>query len=162
MPALWHICIRDNPQMTAQSLFASPDRFPGLRELFIWNDNQAGVLKLGSLSTARVDIQVYDNYYTSADFSGALQDESSNAFLELQNNLLTDINIEGCDQILFLNLRNNQLGESAVQYVLVTLDALGRQDGSVYLDGSGNAAPPPGAATAIANLLAKGWTVLVN
>ena len=162
MPALWHICIRDNPQLTTQDLFASSDGFPELRELFIWNDNQAGMLKLSNMSTARVDIQAYHNHYTSADFRGALQDENSSAFLELQDNLLTDINIDGCDQILFLNLRDNQLGESAVQYVLVTLDALGRQDGSVYLDGSGNAAPPPGAATAIANLIAKGWTVIVN
>ena len=38
--SLWHICIRDNPQITVNI----PDltQFPVLRELLIWNTNQTG------------------------------------------------------------------------------------------------------------------------
>lgn len=162
MPAIWHICIRGNPQMTAQDLFASSDRFPVLRELYIWDDNQAGTLRVATTGGNDVEIFAYANGYTFADFRGALQNESADAFVELMNNQLTGINIDECDQILYLNLRDNQLGADKVTYLLVTLDALGRNDGFVYLDGSGNAAPLPEAAAAISNLLAKGWEVWVN
>ncbi len=33
--AVWHICVRDNPQITNQGLFADMSRFTNIRELFI-------------------------------------------------------------------------------------------------------------------------------
>jgi len=162
MPAIWHICIRGNPQMTAQDLFASTDRFPVLRELYIWDDNQAGMLRVTATGGSDVEIFAYANGYTSADFRGALQNKSANAYVELMDNQLTTVWINGCEQIHTLNLRNNQLGADAVLYILETLDDLDRQNGFVYLDGSGNAAPPPEAVPAISSLVANGWTVLFN
>jgi hypothetical protein len=162
MPALWHICVRDNPQMTVQNLFEQMDKFPQILELFIWNDNQAGVLKVPKTGTGNVDISASGNSYTYADFGGSLQFASMNGAINLRNNQLSRINIDGCSQITGLDLTNNALIAVSVQYILETLDALGRQNGEVHLAGTGNAVPPPAPAAAIASLISKGWTVEVN
>lgn len=63
---LWHICIRDNPQMEVNL----PDltQFPVLWELLIWNTNQKGAFVC---SNPRVrEITAYANHYTSADLTG--------------------------------------------------------------------------------------------
>lgn len=162
MPWLWHLCIQGNPQMTVEDLFASTERFPRLRDLYIWDTNQAGALRVSSTPAEWIGILASNNNYTSVDLSGALQAEMLGANITLQDNQLTSINIDGCDQISYLDLSNNLLGEDAVRYVLGTLDTLGRWNGDVDLAGTGNAIAPPDAQSAIDSLTAKGWTVEVN
>lgn len=36
---VWHICVRENTQMTNRYLFSDMSQFPDISELFIWNDN---------------------------------------------------------------------------------------------------------------------------
>jgi hypothetical protein len=165
---LWHICVRDNgSSITDRDLFANTQAFPAIRELFIWNDNQSGALRIPSTGAGDVDIAVNDNSYESADFSGALMDETSNGIVSMRNNRLTSVNISGCDQINALDLANNQLPDSQVDAILAALDTLGRSSSgtpgrafSVNL--SGNAAPSAAGDARAVNLRAKGWTVVVT
>lgn len=49
---VWHICVRDNPQMTSN--LPDMSQFPLLVELFVWNDNQTGELHPTSTHLASV------------------------------------------------------------------------------------------------------------
>ncbi|HET8687575.1 MAG TPA: hypothetical protein VFM18_13065, partial [Methanosarcina sp.] len=62
---IWHICIRDNPQI--MGTFPS-SQFPILREFYNWNDNQNGTLHL--TSTNLKSVLSANNYYNAAVFSG--------------------------------------------------------------------------------------------
>lgn len=159
--SLWHICIRDNTQITDRHLFSDMSTFPNIEELFIWNDNQTGALVVPSTGMSRtVLIYAHDNFYTSADFSGALQDNSRYAFLLLYRNNLETISLTGCRQVTFLDARNNNLSAEAVDSILATLDELGRPDGTVDL--RNNTPPSAVGQLYITNLLAKGWNVDVD
>ena len=43
---VWHICMPVNPQLTNRTIFADMTLFPNIAELFIWNDNQTGSLRI--------------------------------------------------------------------------------------------------------------------
>ncbi len=159
--SLWHICIRDNAQITDRDLFADMSSYPNIEELFIWNDNQTGALIIPSTGTTHtVLIYAHDNFYTSADFSGSLQDYSRYAFLLLYRNNLEIITLTGCRQVTCLDARDNNLSEESVDSILTTLDDLGRFDGTVDL--RNNTPPSTVGQTAITNLLLKGWNVNVD
>jgi hypothetical protein len=167
---IWHICVRDNPQMTNQHLFKDMSQFPKIRELFIWNDNQAGALVIHSSVAGGITVQASGNHFTSADFSGALTDPSGYSFVDLSANALTTVKINGCWQLVQLDVSGNMLNEAAVDDILQTLDELRRERSnvasrinlSIDIGGSGNAAPSADGLVHAANLGAKGWTVTVN
>lgn len=147
--SVWHICIRDNPQMI-QNL---PDlsQFPALTELLNWNTSQTGPLVCNS-NTIR-QIESYNNNYTSVDVSN-----SANLWrLYLSGNSLTSIDIGNGLRLYQVKLDNCNLSQSQVDYVLKTLDAAGRSNGT--LDLTSNAAPSIEGITYMGNLIAKGWTV---
>lgn len=166
---VWHICVRDNPQLTNRAIFADMTAFPNLSELFIWNDNQAGGLRIPATHPNNV-VQVLadDNQYTSLDLSGALVNATSNATVSLRNNALSSVNISGCSQITQLYLFNNNLDAAALDTVLATLDDLGRNEGNIgpgqalWIDLRGNAAPGTAGYNHALNLADKGWTVMAN
>lgn len=158
---IWHICIRNNSQLTKRNLFADMSQFPVVEELFIWNDNQAGSLNLASTgSTGNVAVYAYDNYYTSANFSGAFQNSSFQGTIYMANNQLTSLNITGCSQLTYLDARTNNLGSTEIDSILYNLDTLGRSGGTVDL--TGNSAPSTDGQAYIASLVLKGWTVTVD
>jgi hypothetical protein len=163
----WHICVRDNPQMTNQAVFADLTQFPNLSELFIWNDNQAGALRLPASSPDRgVALLADGNHYTSLDLSGSLRNAAATGTVSFRGNRLSRINIAGCVQITELTLENNRLDTAQVDALLTTLDRLGRNRADsgphvpLKVDLRGNA--PPGAAgqAAAGRLAAKGWTIV--
>jgi hypothetical protein len=166
---VWHICVRDNPQMTNQAVFADLSAFPNLSELFIWNDNQAGALRLPASSPNRYVALLADgNHYTSLDLSGSLRNGTATSTVSFRGNQLSRIDITGCVQITELALENNRLDAAQVDSLLTALDRLGRsradtdRHATLKVDLRGNA--PPGAAgrAAAARLAAKGWTVVAE
>ncbi len=166
---VWHICVRDNPQMTNQALFADMSRFPNLSELFIWNDNQAGALRIPASSPhSHVALLADGNQYTSVDLTGALRNADSSATVSFRNNQLTRLTITGCVQITEIAVENNRLGADQVDGLLATLDGLGRSRSStdpqtpLRMDLRGNAAPGPTGRAAAARLAAKGWTIVAD
>ncbi len=169
-PRLWHICVRDNGSvLTDRDLFATTTAFPAIRELFIWNDNQAGTLRVPATGAGRVEIAADGNGYTSADLTGALADETETGVVSLRDNRLASVNLAGCDQISTLNLGNNELPQDEVDSILDTLDGFGRPTASdggisfaVDLSGDGNAAPSAEGLIHVASLRTKGWTVTVR
>lgn len=169
-PRLWHICVRDNGgSLTDQDLFATTAAFPAISELFIWNDNQTGALRVPATGTGTVAIAANDNRYTSADFSGALADETQTGIVHLRNNRLTSITLAGCDQISTLDLAGNALPQAQVDAVLAALDGFGRSTTTepntyfaVDLSGSGNTAPSTAGLASAASLRGKGWRVTVR
>lgn len=166
---IWHICVRDNPQMTDRTIFADMAQFPTLSDLFIWNDNQTGSLRLPAThQTSNVSILADDNQYTSLDLSGALANAASTAVLSFRSNLLSTVNITGCAQITELYLENNQFGAATLDTLLATLDALGRSEnnlpagGQLRADLRGNATPSATGLNHAQALAGKGWTVWVE
>jgi Leucine-rich repeat (LRR) protein len=149
---LWHICIRSNPQMVSN--IPALTQFPLLRDLLIWDDNQTGPLVCHS--TQIVNIEAYDNQYTSADLSGCTALEK----LMLSGSHLSSINLSGTGDLVFAELKDCNLVQSLVDYVLKTLDEAGGFDG--YLDLTENSAPSSTALVHYNNLISKGWTVTVT
>jgi hypothetical protein len=168
---VWHICIRDNAQLTDRALFASTARFPAVSDLWIWDTNQAGALRVPSTNpTEIVSIVASNNHYTSASFQGALQNAGQEGIVDLSANALTSVNLDGCVQVSRLYLQQNALPQAQVDQVLATLDGLGRlradpQDSmplEVDLTGLGNAAPSAAGQARASSLVSKGWIVRTN
>ncbi len=168
---VWHICIRDNPQFTNRSMFQDMSQFPNISELFIWNDNQSGSIRIPSSSMdRRISFRASGNYYTNLNLQGALQRSNNIATVDFSNNLLTNVDISGCVQITNLNLQNNQLSQSEVDETLATLDSLGRSSNNipswtelyVNISGGGNQQPSQAGYASAISLSNKGWTVVSN
>ncbi|MHC1725972.1 MAG: hypothetical protein AB9866_08210 [Syntrophobacteraceae bacterium] len=166
---VWHICVRDNPQLTDRTIFADMTPFPNLTEFFIWNDNQTGALRIPATHpTSTVSILADGNQYTSLDLSGALANSASYAEVIFRNNSLSSINITGCSQITRLYLQNNSFDAGSLDTLLATLDALGRNEsdggtgGLLWVDLRGNATPGSTGYDHAVNLGAKGWTVMAE
>jgi hypothetical protein len=165
---VWHICIRNNSQITDRDMFADMTQFPGISELFIWDDHQAGALVIPATSADRnVSILASGNEFTSLNLAGALHTPTHTATVDLSNNLITSVNLAGCTQINELNLNSNRLNAGTVDQILADLDGLGRSTDNtpasapLFCDLRGNAAIDPagsGAAHAT-NLASRGWTV---
>jgi hypothetical protein len=96
----WHICVRDNPQLTNDSLFAHLENFPNIAELFIWNTNQSGAFRMANNNPTRWVLLWCDgNHYSSIDLRGSLQDENGYAEVSFALNPIRNIELAGCDQI---------------------------------------------------------------
>lgn len=166
---VWHICMPVNTHLTNRSIFADMALFPNIAELFIWDDNQTGSLRIPATNpTLEVRILADGNQYNSLDLSGALVNATATAVVSFRNNNLSAVNITGCSQITELYLEDNLLDAPTLDTLLATLDALGRSEntlgpgGLLRVDLRGNATPSaPGLVHAQA-LAAKGWTVYVE
>jgi hypothetical protein len=163
---VWHICVRDNPQMSDQNVFEDLTQFPEISELFIWNDNQTGSIRIPSTSSnLSVSIQSDGNHYTNIDLSGALQNAQSGAEVIFQNNEINNVNITGCVQICVLNLHNNNLSSDEGDEILTVLDGLGRNrdatpaSWNLSVNLRGNDIPGNTGYTHAQNLANKGWTI---
>jgi len=146
---LWHICIRDNPQIEVNI----PDliQFPLLKELLIWNTNQTGPFVCHNSVTR--DITAYGNHYTSADISGC----AALRIFALSGSRLSSINLGTAENLTDVKLRDCALSQLNADYVLKTLDNAGKLNG--YLDITGNATPSVAALSHYYSLKAKGWTI---
>lgn len=125
MTALYHFCTRD------QTVINVPpgSRLPAVEELWIWNCNQSGAYVAGA---GLVDLQAYQNHYTSFDFTAAT----------LVNNVL---------------LANSNLSSAEVNRVLRQLAAHSVNNGTVNL--AGNSGPTEQGTAAASVLTGRGWTV---
>jgi hypothetical protein len=96
--------------------------------------------------------------FTSLDFTGIT------SIRQILNDAtgLQHINITGCVNLNEVRLVNNDLTQTSVDHVLVTLDDSGLTGGLVDLGGGTNAAPSVAGAAAAASLILKGWSVTVN
>jgi hypothetical protein len=161
-----HICTRSNTQITNTSLFTDMSQFPYIVELYIWNDNQSGELRVSSTGTSSsADIQAWGNHYTSADFTGAFTNPSGLGNIEVQDNELTSLNITDCVELVRLIASNNNLDSNAVDSILITLDGFRRVrpvgDTSKYytIDLTNNNPPTAASQAARDNLISNGWNL---
>lgn len=168
---VWHICVRDNPQITEN--FPPFTDFPRLRDLYIWNTNQSGVLRVAS--TAIGSIQADNNSYTSLDVTGSsfnggtirLNNNNLESVvfggctgmrrLELRNNNLANIDLTGITTLQTVRLDGNSLTETVIEHILHNLDESGVENGVVNL--TNNTGPNAASMTLASNLLGKGWEV---
>ena len=150
---LWHICIRDNPQM--KSTFPL-NQFPLLRDYYNWNDNQSGTLHL--TSTSLKTVLSSNNHYNAANFSGCFP-AGRNCEVKIQNNNLKCLDISNDPGLLSLNASLNLLNQTAVDGILQTLDFYNTSDG--YLDLIGNAAPSIIGLAHVNNLTTRNWEVKI-
>jgi Leucine-rich repeat (LRR) protein len=153
-PRIWHWSTYDNPGLSAR-LLPLMTNFRSLREVWIWNNNQAG--DLGFVSTNLSSVRAHDNFYDFADLSG----QSNLQVCDLSNNLLTNIVLTGCVALEELNLRGNRLTAQALDTLLAELDA--SMPHLVWVDLSGNAEPPSAFGQLhYANLVSRGIRVTMD
>ncbi len=158
---LWHICIRQNHAITNDSMFVHMESFPAISQLLIWETNQRGLFKLTPENIAdSIQIIASENYYTSLDLSGSLQNINGWSEINFNNNQLKSVNVTGCYQLRSLYLNNNQLVTDSIDKVLKELDELGTTNCIVEL--LGNDPPTTAGLTYKANLEVKGWSVKVQ
>jgi hypothetical protein len=160
---IWHLCIRDNPQITNQTLFNDMTDYPNIADFFVWNSNQKGDLVIPKTSSTRwIGIRAYDNQYTSVDLRGSLQNPEQAGLLDMHNNKLTSVEIAGCHQIKTLDLSNNLLSSEMVEHVLKQLDEFGPTITPRKANLSKNNPITAQGKIYKANLEAKGWEVIVD
>jgi hypothetical protein len=146
-----HICVHDL-EMTTN--LPPMNTFPQLKDMLIWNLNQAGELNCSGMQHIGY-CPLQKNHYTSAVFSNSTANN-----IDLSDNALKSITLIGCNNLVTLNLHNNYLDPVAVNGVLHDLDILNRKNGIVDL--SGNSEPYADGMEHINSLIAKGWTVTVD
>jgi hypothetical protein len=149
---IWHICVRDNPQISVN--FPEATRYPLLQELFVWNDNQSGFLHTSS--THLTLVLAYGNNYTSADFSGGFP-AGRNGQIDISHNSLTSLNITNNPGLINLNAHHNSLSRSVVDSILQTMNSYGTSGGT--LDLTENSAPSTAGLAYASSLMSRGWTV---
>lgn len=163
---VWHICVHSNP-LTNAALFQDLSQFPKLSELFVWNDHQAGTLRVPATHPERgVGLAGDGNAYGVLDLRGALRNPKANGTVSFRGNRLSRVEIDGCVQLSELILADNRLASDQVDRLLTTLDTLGRSRATtpewtkLQVDLNGNAVPGPAGRAAAGRLAAKGWTVV--
>jgi hypothetical protein len=115
-PKIWHWCLRDNPQMT-QDFQTVMTNFYSLQEPWFWNANQSGALKF--VSTNLTDVEVFQNHYSSADFTN----ERFMWECWVHENELTNLVIDGCTALQTFDAHSNLLTSKVLDSILVALDA---------------------------------------
>jgi len=151
---IWHICVRDNPQIKTIFPFS---QLPLLRDFYNWNDNQNGTLHL--TSTSLKSVLSANNYYDAAVFSGCFP-AGRNGVVEIQNNNLRSLDISNDPGLLYLNASFNSLNQTEVDSILQTLDSYNTIEGS--LDLTGNAAPSITGISHANNLTTRTWEVKIS
>lgn len=151
---IWHICVRDNPQITSTFPFS---QFPFLRDFYNWNDNQNGTLHL--TSTNLKSVLSANNHYIEAVLSGCFPADR-NGIVEIQNNNLISLDISNDPGLLSLNASLNLLNQEAVDVILQTLDSYNTSAG--FLDLTGNAAPSIIGIEHADKLATRGWEVHIS
>jgi PGF-pre-PGF domain-containing protein len=149
---IWHICIRDNPQITSTFPF---NQFPILKDFYNWNDNQSGTLHLTSTSLRRVLSS--NNHYSAAVLSGCFPEGQRE--LNIHDNNLKSLDISNDPGLLNLDASRNSLNQTAVDGVLQTLDSYNTEGGA--LDLTGNAAPSNAGIAHANNLTTRDWEVKI-
>jgi hypothetical protein len=166
---VWHICVRDNPQLTQSHPAFS--KFPMLTEIFIWNDSQSGVLEMtGTGNPVIASLAAAGNHYTSANLSGIFPvgrngaiDLSGNSLTSLDvsgNPGLSSLNVSGNPGLVSLNASGDQMNAAAVDGLLALIDGYGTSNGVLNL--GGNAAPTADSAMHITYLQNRGWTLTLS
>jgi hypothetical protein len=151
---LWHLCARDLTNGTVEL----PDmkQFPRLKQLWIWDSGQSGGLKVESPQLSSVIAS--DNGYTSLDLSGQFP-AGRDAYVEVNDNALTKIDIAEDPGLLKLHARHNALDREAVDAILRALDGYGAANG--VLDLNDNSAPSSEGMAHVESLIRRGWKVKV-
>ena len=161
---LWHICVRDNPQISNDTMFKNAEKFPNLTELFIWNTNQKGSFNAHNcFMNSWVTIMADRNHYTELNLSGGIIQGDGGSWISFNNNHLVSVNIEGFSEIYHLELKNNDLVSDTVDKILYQADQLGihgNQDRIISL--LGNDGPSASGMVYKKNLEDKGWIIEVE
>ena len=101
-------------------------------------------------------IDSYDNHYTSADISGT----TSLVQFSLSGSKLASLDIGTANNLTNVQLKDCDLTESQIDYVLQKLDGAGLSNGNLELNG--NAAPSAAGLVYHSNLKQRGWTIAIN
>jgi len=153
-PKIWHWCVRDNPQLT-QDFNEIMTNFFSLRELWIWNANQGGALTI--VSTNFTDVELQNNYYTDANFSG----QTNLQILWIFDNALTNLIVNGCASLQDLEAERNQLPGATLDSILSFLDSSAPDLQTVDLTDNAGFPSPAGYAH-YTNLLNRGVAAYVD
>jgi hypothetical protein len=125
-PKLWHVCLRENPQLTN----AVPvDRMPALQECFLWNAGQAGTFKPNS--TVLTEVLIWENTYTTIDLRES-KFASENGEINARNSSIESVFV-GSSGVRALDLSANSLDDEAIARLLSDLVSSGVRGGTLIL-----------------------------
>lgn len=150
---IWHLCIHDND--LEQNIPIS--QFTSIRELWIWNDKQTGILS--PRSNQLKSVLAYGNNLNIANFDGCFA-KGIKGEIDVSNNLISWISIKNCPGLLTLKARHNNLNNYAVDSILKSFNSFGTYNG--YIDLSFNQGPSNEGQKYLNSLKAKGWKIIVN
>jgi hypothetical protein len=85
------------------------NQFPLLKEFYIWNGNQSGILHL--TSTNLESVLSSNNQYNAANFSGCFP-AGRKGTVSMVNNNLTSMDISNDPGLLCLNASHNSLNQT--------------------------------------------------
>jgi hypothetical protein len=148
---LWHVCVRDNPQFAENVPVGS---MPAIRECYLWNDSQSG--EFAPSSSDLVDVQIYDNKFTSINLAGARFGTGSQFLDASESASVVSVRV-GSSGVRDLVLSNDGLATAAIAALLSDLNASGVEYGSLNL--AGNPGDPEMTSAAYLALVGKGWTI---
>lgn len=129
---LYHLCVRDQT-VTNHPTYA---QLPVVEELWNWNTGQAGTMRVSS--TRLRSWLGYGNQLTGIDLTGTTAMNGT------------------------INLADNALTSTAVDYALTTVQGWGNRGGTLDLSGVSNASPSAAGRVAYGRLAFRGWNVTTN
>lgn len=151
---LWHLCIHSNPNLHTDIPF---NQFPVLAELIISGNIRKGSLQLHSNKIQYVLAE--KNQYNAANFSGVFS-AGSNGRVDIYSNNLSNLDITDDPGLIYLDAHHNNLNQSTVDRILLTLDSYNTSGGMLNL--SENMAPSVEGISHALNLTARGWDVNIR
>lgn len=158
VPNIWHICVHHNPFISKTFFNDNMYKFPAIAELLIDYSFQEGPLIIEESSKTRnARIRGYNNKYTSIDFHNCLKEPFLKARIQMQNNEITTVNIDGCVQINDLDLNNNRLQTSEIDKILKQVNDYNTYYGSIDL--RNNQPPSAIGINYINSLKLRGWEI---
>lgn len=154
MPQLQHFCVRGQ-EVTGHP---SADQLPVCKELWNWSSNQEGALPTPGAATS---VLAAGNAYETADLQGQWQYDGGWGTLDLTDNNLTSLSVEGCHALQTLRLGGNSLEQESVDTLLAEVASWGTEGFELIVDGT-NAPPSTAGLQHAQELQGRGWTVQVS
>lgn len=150
MAQQYHQCIRDQRVINRPA----DTLLPVIMEEWIWNTAQGGAYH--SISTMGASLNAHDNAYVSADMAGRAPAFSGSA-LDMNNNLLTSINLTGCPGFTYIDLSRNAFNQAAIDGIFAVVNGFNTSNGIINL--SNNVAPGLAGQGHANALQLRGWAV---
>ena len=153
MKNLYHYCVHSETVIN----HPTAEQLPVVEELWDWDSEQSGQLLIRS--SALQSVLTYENDWTSADLTDQFPADVYGKF-DAHSCLLTSVTLDGCNGLAYIDLHDNQLGQTDIDGILEQVASWETYSGT--LDLSANTAPSTSGQAYVAILENRGWSVTTD